>query len=212
MIIGESHNWSANLAVPMSDWNYQVSCCRDGIIALRVLESVNILVTSIVAALGLQILRKTKILHINLRMLVVAYLVNDLTLLYVRILDILNVSGLLDEHPDLQLLRISSWMFGMIMPLTIVLERIYATRNHTTYENALLYYARYTRKHANRIMEMRFRLMTNNVANRYQVIEAQRCSHMLKWYIPYQAVMTISTIASAIAIRALVLTESAAFY
>lgn len=50
----------------------------------------------------------------------------------------------------------------------------------------LVYYTQYTRKHAKRIMEIRFRLMSNNIASRYQIIEAQRSAHILKWYIPYQ--------------------------
>ncbi|GMS94456.1 hypothetical protein PENTCL1PPCAC_16631, partial [Pristionchus entomophagus] len=209
---GLMSNWSRAISMPLSDWHFETSCCRDTIISLRVIEVANLIAATFASVLYVRILYTTKILHVNLRLLVIAYLVNDLSLVYLRVFDIINVSGLRDEHPVLQVLRYTSWMFGMIMPLTIVMERIYAVRNYTIYEHALVYYTRYTRKHANRIMEMRFRLMTNNVANRYQVIEAQRCSHMLKWYIPYQAYAAIFMVVAAIAIRAIVLMHHPRYY
>lgn len=38
-------------------------------------------------------------------------------------------------------------------------------------------------------MEVRYRLMNNNIASRYLMLEAERSSHMLKWYIPFQVVL-----------------------
>lgn len=61
MFIGENRNWSANLAVPLSEWNHEVSCCRDGIVILRVIESTNIIVTTAFAVIMIRILRKTKV-------------------------------------------------------------------------------------------------------------------------------------------------------
>ncbi|GMT22254.1 hypothetical protein PFISCL1PPCAC_13551, partial [Pristionchus fissidentatus] len=169
-----------------SDWHYEISCCRDTIIAMRIVEVCCMLVSSIITALFITALLRSRILHINLRLLLIAAVMNDLLLIFIRVFDIVNVSGLLDENSVLFILRLNSWIFGITVPLTIVLERIYAVRNHISYEKALLYYIQYTEKHAKRIMEVRYRLMENNVASRYQIIEAERSSHMLKGYIPFQ--------------------------
>lgn len=57
---------------------------------------------------------------------------------------------------------------------------------HITHCQVLVYYTEYTRKHARSIMEIRYRLMSNILTNRYQILEAERSSHLLRWYIPFQ--------------------------
>ncbi|KAF8371173.1 hypothetical protein PRIPAC_77602, partial [Pristionchus pacificus] len=212
MIIGENQNWFVNLAVPLSDWNDTISCCQDVIIALRTVESLNIILTTVLGATMVRLLRTSNVLHINFRVLLIASVINDIFLLNLRIFEIINVSGLLTEHSDLQFLRYTSIIFGVTLPLTIVIERIYALRNYRTYENALVYYVVYTRTHARSIMEIRYRRMSNNLTSRYQILEAERSSHMLTWYIPFQACSTIFTITIAIVIRAIVFTRTPRYF
>lgn len=61
MIIGENQNWFVNLAVPLSDWNDTISCCQDVIIALRTVESLNIILTTVLGATMVRLLRTSNV-------------------------------------------------------------------------------------------------------------------------------------------------------
>ncbi|GMR45927.1 hypothetical protein PMAYCL1PPCAC_16122, partial [Pristionchus mayeri] len=197
-------NWSNNLWIPLSDWHFETSCCRDAVVSMRIVEVANLIATALFAFSYIRILRTTKILHVNLRLLFWVSVLNDLLLLSVRVFDIINVSGLLDENEVLTFFKYNCWYVGLMLPSTIVLERIYAIRNFKTYENTLFYYIHYTKHNVKQIMEIRYRLMANTLTSRYQVIEAQRSVSMLIWYIPYQAFMTILMIVLIMVIRAVI--------
>lgn len=49
----------------MSEWHYEASCCRDAIISLRLIETLNIFITTAAAALSFRILKTTKVQYLS---------------------------------------------------------------------------------------------------------------------------------------------------
>ncbi|KAF8371623.1 hypothetical protein PRIPAC_78052 [Pristionchus pacificus] len=214
-------NWSRNLQMTLSEWHFEASCCREAIVSMRVVEVANLITTAFASLIYVRILSTTEILHVNLRLLFSVSVLNDLFLLSIRVFDIVNVSGLLDENYIL-----SFFKYNIVIIFTIVCERIYSVRTYQTYDevcvrtvqkrkkvrraaipfrqyasqsfSVFIFSMRYTSKHAKQIMETRYRLMNNNIASRYQMLQAERSSHMLNLYIPFQALMNIFTITLAI--------------
>ncbi|GMT22258.1 hypothetical protein PFISCL1PPCAC_13555, partial [Pristionchus fissidentatus] len=139
MLSTADSNWSSNLAIPISEWDYDSSCCRDTIIILRIVELINILIATTSALLYFLILNKTRIVHINLRVLLITMVMTDLALLYIRIFDIINFSGRFEDNINLLFLRFTCWVLGIVLLPSIIFERIYAVRHYRMYGEVSIY-------------------------------------------------------------------------
>lgn len=56
---------SRNLLAPLSEWHYEISCCRDAILTIRVFELAYIIINSIVSVLFIKVLMKVKVCYFS---------------------------------------------------------------------------------------------------------------------------------------------------
>ncbi|GMR46645.1 hypothetical protein PMAYCL1PPCAC_16840 [Pristionchus mayeri] len=122
-------NWTRNILIPASEWHFEVSCCRNAIISIRILQFSMLIVTTFTAFIYIRILSKAKIVHANLRLLFTVSVLNDWFLFMIRIFDMINVSGLLDEN-----FVLSFFKYNVVVILTIVCERICSVLARKRYE------------------------------------------------------------------------------
>ncbi|GMS92387.1 hypothetical protein PENTCL1PPCAC_14562, partial [Pristionchus entomophagus] len=117
-----------------SRWDYNVSCCREVIISLRLAEGFSMIVATILAIVFIRALFKTKVLHSNLRALFLATTLTDSVIMYSRIYDLLHTDGRVREHVGVMISKHVGWLFDVHLVYLMLVERYYAIKHNDTYD------------------------------------------------------------------------------
>ncbi|GMR45931.1 hypothetical protein PMAYCL1PPCAC_16126, partial [Pristionchus mayeri] len=117
-----------------SHWHFNVSCCRDTIVGMRIAEVPCMAAASILTVVFILAQIRTKVLHSNLRALFIATALTDLCIMYIRVYDLLHTDGLIIDHPLVLVTKYTGWVFDCLLLLIILIERNYALKHNETYD------------------------------------------------------------------------------
>ncbi|GMS94460.1 hypothetical protein PENTCL1PPCAC_16635, partial [Pristionchus entomophagus] len=117
-----------------SEWQYNVSCCKEAIIGMRIAEVSCMVVATILTVIFILAQIRTKVLHSNLRALFLATAITDFSIMYIRIYDLLHTKGLIIDTVLVLVTKYTGWTVDILLLFLILIERYYAIKHNETYD------------------------------------------------------------------------------
>ncbi|GMS94455.1 hypothetical protein PENTCL1PPCAC_16630, partial [Pristionchus entomophagus] len=118
-----------------SYWNDSVSCCMATTKAIHLVDACVLLLALSLYAIYMRILHSSKVIHVNLKLILIIISTIDISVLLVRIVDFLDFSGQYTFGPTVQnSIKMICFSMGTLSLFNLLAERTFALYAYQWYE------------------------------------------------------------------------------